>query len=218
MTHAATLAADPGQGDFTLRSSPLAPEAQPLIEDLIREYDARYGTTFDPAGARAEVFRYPPEAFAPPSGDFLLIRRAGETIAGGAFMRYDDDTAELKRIWTRGDLRKQGLARRIVVALEESAAALGYTRLYLTTGYLQPEAEGLYVSLGYRRLFDPAIDRALYRTLPFEKHIGAKAGQPGTTPLKEPAATPEEATERVRAAKAEHAAKIAAFVRNEAAE
>lgn len=55
-----------------LRSSPHAPEAQPLIEDLIREYDIRYGTTFDPAGARAEVYRYPPEAFAPPTGDFLL--------------------------------------------------------------------------------------------------------------------------------------------------
>ncbi|KFI29596.1 GNAT family N-acetyltransferase [Haematobacter massiliensis] len=193
-----------------LRSSPHAPEAQPLIEDLIREYDIRYGTTFDPAGARAEVYRYPPEAFAPPTGDFLLIRREDETIGGGAFMRHDAETAELKRIWTRPDLRKQGLARQIVLALEESAAALGYTRLYLTTGFRQPEAEALYVSLGYRRLFDPAVDRALYRTLPFEKHIGAKAGQPGTTPLKEPAATPEEATERTRLAKAAHAAKIAA--------
>lgn len=125
-------------------------------------------------------------------------------------MRHDAETAELKRIWTRPDLRKQGLARQIVLALEESAAALGYTRLYLTTGFRQPEAEALYVSLGYRRLFDPAVDRALYRTLPFEKHIGAKAGQPGTTPLKEPAATPEEATERTRLAKAAHAAKIAA--------
>lgn len=201
-----------------LRSSPLAPEAEPLIEDLIREYDARYGTTFDPAGARAEVFRYPPAAFAPPSGDFLLQRRAGETIGGGAYMRYDEDTAELKRIWTRSDLRRQGLARQIVEALEASAVEQGYTRLYLTTGFRQPEAEGLYVSLGYRRLFDPAIDRALYRTLPFEKHIGAKAGQPGTTPLKEPAATPEEATERVRAAKAAHAAKVAADFHQEAAE
>lgn len=201
-----------------LRSSPLAPEARPLIEDLIREYDSRYGTSFDPAGARAEVYRYPPEAFAPPHGDFLLVLRESETVGGGAYMRYDSETAELKRIWTRGDLRRQGLARRIVAALEESAADQGYTRLYLTTGFRQPEAEGLYVSLGYRRLFDPGIDPALYRTLPFEKHIGAKAGQPGTSPLKQPAATPEEATERVRALKAAQAAKVARFVTQEAAE
>ena len=199
-------------------SSPLAPEAQPLIEDLIREYDSRYGTTFDPAGARAEVFRYPPAAFAAPDGAFLLLRRAGETVGGGAFMRYDDDTAELKRIWTRTDLRRQGLAKAIVRALEDAAAALGYTRLYLTTGFLQPEAAGLYVSLGYRRLFDPKVDPALYRTLPFEKHIGAKAGQPGTSPLKAPATTPEEATERVRAAKALQGAKVRASLRQEAAE
>lgn len=199
-------------------SSPLAPEARPLVEDLIREYDSRYGTSFDPAGARAEVYRYPPEAFAPPTGGFLLLLREGETVGGGAFMRHDAETAELKRIWTRADLRRQGLARRVVLALEEAAAALGYTRLYLTTGFRQPEAEGLYVSLGYRRLFDPAVDPALYRTLPFEKHIGAKAGQPGTTPLKEPAATPEEANERVRAAKAAHAARVAADLVREAAE
>ncbi len=197
--------------DILRRSSPLAPEAQPLVEDLIREYDGRYGTRFDREGARAELHRYPPEAFAPPVGDFLLLIRDGETIGGGAYMPHDDpETAELKRIWTRSDLRRQGLARRIVLALEDSAAAQGYTRLYLTTGFRQPEADALYVSMGYRRLFDPAVDLALYLTLPFEKHIGAKAGQPGTSPLREPAATAEEAVARVREAKAAHTERMAA--------
>lgn len=196
--------------DVIIRSSPAAPEAQPLLEALIGEYDSRYGAASRPGGARTEIFRYPPEAFAPPLGDFLILLRDGETIAGGAFMSHDDETAELKRIWTRGDLRRQGLAHRIVVALEESAASQGYTRAYLSTGFRQPEATALYLSLGYRPLFDPKADPALYRSLPFEKHIGAKAGQPGTSPIREPAASFEEATARVTAIKTEQEARISA--------
>jgi GNAT superfamily N-acetyltransferase len=178
--------------DQIVESNPLAPEAQPLVEDLIREYDSRYGTRFNAEGARAEVFRYPPETFAAPDGNFILLQRNGETIGGGAFMRLDDKTAEFKRIWTHAALRRQGLARRVVLALEEKAADQGYSRVYLTTGFRQPEAVGLYLGLGYRPLFDPRLDPELYLTLPFEKHIGAEAGKPGTSPLKVPGDYPPE--------------------------
>lgn len=197
-------------GDVIIHSSPLAPEAQPLLEALIGEYDSRYDAASRPGGARSEVFRYPAAAFVPPLGDFLLLVRNGETIAGGAFMSHDDETAELKRIWTHGDFRRQGLARRIVLALEESAAAQGYTRAYLTTGFRQPEATSLYLTLGYRPLFDPGADPVLYASLPFEKHIGAKAGQPGTSPLREPAASFEEAKARVSVIRGEQEARIIA--------
>lgn len=194
--------------DAIVRSSPLDPHAQPLIDGLVAEYDGRYGTQSRPGGARSEIERYPVEAFAPPLGDFLLLRREGETIAGGAFMSHDDETAEFKRIWTLPELRRQGLARRIVLALEESAAQLGYTRAYLTTGFRQPEAAALYLGLGYRPLFDPAVDPTLYRSLPFEKHIGAKAGQAGTSKIYAPAISFEAATSRVHALKTEQEAKI----------
>lgn len=177
--------------DTILHSHPLAPEAQPLVEDLIRDYDARYGTRFNRGGAREELYRYPPADFAPPHGNFLLIQRHGQTIAGGAFMRLDDKTAEFKRIWTDARFRRQGLAMRIVQALEDQAAAQGYTRVYLTTGFRQPEASTLYLTLGYRPLFDPKLDPELYLALPFEKHIGAEAGRPGTSPLRQPGPPPE---------------------------
>lgn len=196
--------------DLIVRSSPLDPKAEALLEGLIAEYDDRYGFNSRPGGARSEILRYPAEAFAPPLGNFLLLRRGDETIAGGAFMSHDDETAELKRIWTRDDLRRQGLARRIVLALEEAAAELGYTRAYLTTGFRQPEATSLYLSLGYRPLFDVTADPKLYRSLPFEKHIGAKAGVAASTPAYPPAASLEEATARVGIVKAAQEARIAA--------
>lgn len=190
--------------DHIVQSSPLAPEAQPLVEDLIREYDRRYGTRFNPEGARAELFRYPPADFQPPNGNFLLLRRDGATIGGGAFMRFDDRTAEFKRIWTDTALRRQGLARKIVLALEENAADQGYTRVYLTTGFRQPEAVALYLGLGYRPLFDPNLDPELYLALPFEKHIGAELGRPGTSPLKVPGEFPPELAQAAARASSAH--------------
>ncbi|MFK3777529.1 GNAT family N-acetyltransferase [Agrobacterium sp. NPDC089420] len=196
--------------DVIIHSTLLHPSTQPLIEGLISEYDGRYGTRDRPGGARGEILRYPEGLYSPPLGDLLLVQRDGKTIAGGAFMSHDNETAEIKRIWTDPSLRRQGLARTIMSALEESAAALGYTRTYLSTGFRQPEAVALYLSLGYRPLFDTSVDTQLYRSLPFEKHIGAKAGQKGSTPVYPPAASFEAATLRVKALKEGQEAKILA--------
>ncbi|WP_168879591.1 GNAT family N-acetyltransferase [Rhizobium sp. P28RR-XV] len=157
--------------DTFLYTTPLDPRAKPLIDELIHEYDSRYGNYFNAEGAAAELNRYPPEAFAPPDGNFLLLLRDGETIGGGAFKHYDDQTAEFKRIWTRHDLRRQGLARKLLVELEAQAGRQGYRRIYLTTGFRQPEAVGLYLTNGYTALFDTSVDPEVYKSLPFEKDI-----------------------------------------------
>ena len=97
--------------DIIIRSSLLDPAAEPLIDGLASEYNARYGAASRPGGARAEIMRYPSALFSPPLGDFLLLRRDGQTIAGGAFMSHDDETAEFKPIWTHPDLRPPGRSR-----------------------------------------------------------------------------------------------------------
>jgi len=194
-----------------LRSSPHSEIARPLIDALIKDYDSRYGHVSQrPGSARAEVERYPAQAFTPPFGDFLLLQRDGQTVAGGAFMSHDNEVAEIKRVWTHPALRRQGLARQVMIALEESAATLGYSRAYLTTGFLQPEAVSLYLSLGYRPLFDLKADPALYRSLPFEKMIGRRAGEVSQTPVTQPAASFDAATDRVNSIKKEQARKIEA--------
>lgn len=144
-----------------------------LIDALIDEYATRYHA-YRPdsrASAQAELARYPAELFAPPEGAFILLIRGGETIGGGAFKRYDAQTAELKRIWTRADLRRQGLARRVVRELELRAARQGYRRVYLTTGFRQPEAWALYLDTGYAALFDRDVDPQIYVHLPFGKDL-----------------------------------------------
>ncbi len=87
------------------------------------------------------------------------------------FKRYDATTAELKRIWTHASQRRQGLARRVVQELEARALRQGYRRVYLTTGFKQPEAAGLYVNTGYEPLFDRLIAPEIHFRLPFGKDL-----------------------------------------------
>ncbi|WP_162950463.1 GNAT family N-acetyltransferase [Rhizobium jaguaris] len=123
--------------DVLIRSSLLHPAARPLIDGLMREPDLRYGEISHPDGNRSEIMEYPEAVFFSPLGDFLPLQRDGQTITGRAFLSHDDETEELKRIWTHPSIRRQGLARRVVLAFEENAALLGYTRTYLSTGFRQ---------------------------------------------------------------------------------
>ncbi|MFF4037091.1 GNAT family N-acetyltransferase [Streptomyces sp. NPDC001816] len=145
------------------------PRVKPLLRELGDEYARRYGKD-----AHAELARYPDEEFTTPHGGvLLLLLDRGEAVAGGAFRRYDETTAELKRIWTHSAHRRRGLARRVVAELEREASARGYRRIYLTTGPRQPEARGLYLTTGYIPLFDTEADPETIGPLPFEKHLPA---------------------------------------------
>lgn len=156
--------------DSFFYTSPTAEISRPLIEQLTVEYRNRYGNYFG-EDSTVEMNRYPPERFADPDGAFVLLLRDGKPIAGGAFMRYDEQTAEFKRMWTDSDHRRQGLAQRVLDELERHAATKGYRRVYLTTGFRQPEAAKLYLKAGYTALFDVNADPETIQILPFEKAI-----------------------------------------------
>jgi ribosomal protein S18 acetylase RimI-like enzyme len=98
---------------------------------------------------------HPAAEFAPPDGGLFIGLLGEEPVTGGAFCRFDDSTAELKRIWTDSRHRRRGHAKALLVALEAEIVAHGYRRVYLTTGDRQPEAEALYLSTGYTRLAEP---------------------------------------------------------------
>jgi GNAT superfamily N-acetyltransferase len=129
------------------------PLAEPLLAELAVEYASRYGATED---AVSKWLRgYPADEFAPPGGGLLIGLVDDQPVTGGAFRRFDDATAELKRIWTDSRYRRRGYAKALLVELEAEIAARGYRRVYLTTGDRQPEAEALYLSVGYLRLAEP---------------------------------------------------------------
>ena len=127
--------------------------AQPLLAELATEYAVRYDGTEE--GVARWLRSQPAETFRPPDGGMLVGVLDGRPVTGGAFCRFDDDTAELKRIWTDSGHRRRGYATMLLAALEADIARRGYRRVYLTTGKRQPEAEALYDSTGYPRLAEP---------------------------------------------------------------
>ncbi|MDM7885547.1 GNAT family N-acetyltransferase [Curtobacterium sp. RHCKG23] len=152
-------------------TTPDHPDAAPLLADLEREYDARYGEDLgEPASV--ELARWPAEDFVAPRGAFVLLHEDDRLVAGGAFKPYDDDTVELKRIWTAPEHRGRGLAALVVAELEAEARRRGFRRVYLTTGPRQPEAVRLYRRAGYTPLYDTARPAEEVGIHPFEKLLG----------------------------------------------
>jgi len=71
-------------------------------------------------------------------------------VACGAWKRIDERTAELKRLYVLTDYRCRGVARKLIGALEENAAAAGIDRMILETAVDTTDSHKLYLSAGYR--------------------------------------------------------------------
>ena len=152
-------------------TSPTDPLAVPLVEELSREYDERYGLN-DGIPSSAELSRYPADIFsAAQGGTFILLLIDDEPVAGGAFKREDAETVEVKRVWTHSAYRRRGLARRVMAELEAEARRRGVRTVVLTTGARQPEAVALYLSLGYEPEFDLDGDWEAVSYLSFHKTL-----------------------------------------------
>ena len=55
--------------------------------------------------------------------------------------------------------------------LESRAQVAGHRHIYLTTGFRQPEAVKLYLSLGYQPQFDIHRNREEYSVAPFDGRL-----------------------------------------------
>jgi GNAT superfamily N-acetyltransferase len=139
--------------------------ARALASALETELLGRYAGV---GGAGGE----PPAAdFEPPDGTFLVGYVDGAAVACGGVCRYDERTAEVRRMYVASGARGRGLARRMLAALEQEARGLGCTAVRLETGEQQPEAIGLYSATGYGRIprYGPYVDDE--RSVCFEKRL-----------------------------------------------
>ncbi|MEN4762839.1 GNAT family N-acetyltransferase [Chryseobacterium sp. C39-AII1] len=70
-------------------------------------------------------------------------------VACGAFKKYEDDTVEIKRMYSLPEYRGKGFASKILAELEIWAKEEDFTFAVLETGLKQPEAIALYKKNGY---------------------------------------------------------------------
>ncbi|TRZ41416.1 GNAT family N-acetyltransferase [Robertkochia solimangrovi] len=87
----------------------------------------------------------------------VMVYFLGEPVSCGALKAFDDEFAEVKRMFTHPDYRGKGLAAQVLTALEEWAIESGYKGCVLETGKRQPEAIRLYQKCGYEVIpnFEP---------------------------------------------------------------
>jgi GNAT superfamily N-acetyltransferase len=107
------------------------------------------------------------EDFAPPTGAYLVGFADGTPVCGGGLKRLDDDAAEIKRMYVVPAARRQGVARRLLGALEDAASKRGYRIVRLDTGARQPRAKALYTASGYVEIGD-------YNDNPYAAYWGEK--------------------------------------------
>lgn len=82
--------------------------------------------------------------------DVIVAYREGEPIACGAFKMYDEDHAELKRIFVESSYQNMGLGAELVRRLETKAKIKGYRWCILETGKPLEAACHMYEKAGYK--------------------------------------------------------------------
>jgi len=89
-------------------------------------------------------------------------------------MTIDEDTVEVKRMWTHANHRGLGLAKLVLAELEAEALRRGFSTVVLSTGPRQPEAVRLYLGAGYTPLFDTALPAETVVIHYFRKELSTK--------------------------------------------
>jgi GNAT superfamily N-acetyltransferase len=118
----------------------LDPELAALVVAQQREVRA-----FDPTLTTA--------LFAPTGNAAYLVAVVGErAVACCAWQPMEDGVAELRRMYVRPAFRNRGIARQMIVAVEEEALAAGRPVIRLETGNYLPAAIALYQSSGYHQI------------------------------------------------------------------
>ena len=139
--------------------------AQYCLGEYYRELGKRLDSGFDPNLSLVPSL----EEFAPPRGIFLVVRRDGEPVGCGGLKPISAEAAYLKRMWIAPEARGLGLARRLLLALEEEARRIGYSVVRLETNKTLVEAQRLYRSAGYREV--PPFNDERYAHHWFEKAL-----------------------------------------------
>ena len=123
-----------------LRVSPADEDFAALVRRLDDEFFAIYGDaylSYQPHNAPADLILA------------VVAYADGVPAASGGLKRFGAHTAELKRLFVRPEYRRLGLARCVVLELENAAREQGFLRMVLETGADMPAAIALYQKLGY---------------------------------------------------------------------
>jgi putative acetyltransferase len=150
---------DAGRDVRVVRRAAADPSVAELLGLAADEAANRYGSP--------EARSFPVD----PRAKFVLATVDGASAGCAAIQSLDDQTVEVKRMYVRPAYRGNGIARRLLAALEDLAAGSHYPVIRLETGPRQTESIRLYESAGYRPIppYGPYVHSPL--SLCYEKLV-----------------------------------------------
>ena len=82
----------------------------------------------------------------------VVLFEDGNALACGAIKKMDENSMEVKRMYTDEASRGKGFAKKVLTELEDWARELGFEFCVLETGKRQPDAIALYEKCGYQKI------------------------------------------------------------------
>lgn len=126
--------------EYTDGSNPDFTELCRLLDDFLNE---RAGGEEN----RAEYISY---NLTDDIHDVIIAYDNDVPVGAAGFKKYDDECAEVKRVFVKREYRRKGIASRLMRLLENAASERGYKYLLLESGEPLAEAMALYRKIGYR--------------------------------------------------------------------
>ncbi len=134
----------PGEADAAVAL--IVSVAQPMFSP--NESQADFRARLESRGIFDDVHSHD-TIYRPPAGTFLVAVVGDAIIGTGAIRRFDDQTAELRRLWLREAYQGQGIGYRLTKQLLDFATAVGYSAVVLTTETIQTRAIAFYRHVGF---------------------------------------------------------------------
>lgn len=94
-----------------------------------------------------------------------------QAVGCGAIKAFENNVAEVKRMFTKPTCRGKGIATKILIELENWASELGFHSTILETGKRQPEAINLYLKNGYDIIDNYGQYKGVDNSVCFEKKL-----------------------------------------------
>ena len=117
-------------------------EVVAMLEELNRALDVGYSPDQKHALSLTQLFE--------PHIRFFVARLDGKAVACGGIGLYNG-YAELKRMYAKDAVRGKGVAKAVLVRLEEEARAAAISLVRIETGDQQQAAMRFYENAGYRK-------------------------------------------------------------------
>jgi putative acetyltransferase len=101
----------------------------------------------------------------------IIAYENSKAVSCGAIKKYDENTMEVKRMFTSPESRGKGLAGMIISELQNWAKEMDYHRFILETGIRQKEAISLYNKTGFILIPNYGQYEGIETSICFEKKL-----------------------------------------------